>query len=74
MEKVIVIISLIILLLLGIKHIIDQYKYNPNISRVLGIFTVGYSVLGYLLMKRYDNLSLNTKLNLLSVIIVFLGV
>ena len=72
MEKVIVIISLIILLLLGIKHIIDQYKYNPNISRVLGIFTVGYSVLGYLLMKRYDNLSLNTKLNLLSVIIVFL--
>ena len=72
MEKVIVIISLIILLLLGIKHIIDQYKYNPNISRVLGIFTVGYSVLGYLLMKRYDNLSLNTKLNLSSVVIVFL--
>lgn len=72
MEKVIVIIILVILLILGIKHIIAQYRYNPNISRVLGIFTAGYLVVGYLLMKRYDNLNLNMKLNLTSVIIVFL--
>lgn len=72
MEKIIVIFILIISLIFSIKHLLGKYKDHINVSRILGIFTMLYSIAGYLLIKKYDSLVLDTKINLLSMMIIFL--